>query len=84
MTDCYGSSAEVHLAKSLLGDEEMKRLRSGAKPDQQQAEREIQAFLEALNSYPQSFAQDPCLSFEQHFVALASEQSESAPVLMNS
>ncbi len=61
----------------------MKRLRSDAKLDQQQAEREIQTFLEALNSYPRSFAQDPCLSFEQH-LAIASEQSESVPVLMNS
>ncbi len=62
----------------------MKHLRSGARPDQQHAEREIQTFLEALNSYPQSFARDPDLSFEQHLVALASEQSESEIVLVNS
>ena len=62
----------------------MKQLRSSARPDQKQAEREIQTFLEALNSYPRSFAQDPCLSFEQHFVALASEQSESSSLLVNS
>lgn len=62
----------------------MKHLRSGAKPDQQQAEREIQTFLEALNSYPQSFAQDPCLSFEQHLVALASEQGKPETALVNS
>ncbi len=61
----------------------MKHLRSDAKLDQQQAEREIQTFLEALNSYPRSFAQDPCLSFEQH-LAIASEQSEAVPALMNS
>lgn len=61
----------------------MKRLRSDAKLDQQQAEREIQTFLEALNSYPRSFEQDPCLSFEQH-LAITSEQSEPVPVLMNS
>ena len=62
----------------------MKRLRSGAKPDQKQAECEIQTFLEALNSYPQRFEQDPCLSFEQHLVTLASAERESTPALMNS
>jgi hypothetical protein len=27
---------------------------------------EIQAFLEALNSYPDRFARDPQITFEQH------------------
>ena len=29
-------------------------------------EREISNFLLALHSYPERFAIDPCLSFEQH------------------
>jgi hypothetical protein len=36
-----------------------------------QARQEIENFLKALNSYPESFEHDPCLTFEQHFVAVA-------------
>lgn len=46
----------------------------GDKPEserERQARVEVETFLKALNSYPESFAHDPCLSFEQHFVAVA-------------
>jgi len=45
----------------------------------QQAEQEIQTFLEALNSYPERFALDPYLSFEEHMIALGSGQRENSP-----
>lgn len=32
---------------------------------------EIQVFLEALNSYPQRFAKEPGISFEEHCTSLA-------------
>ena len=36
-----------------------------------QVRSEIQAFLEALNSYPESFARDPQITFEEHRGSLA-------------
>ena len=46
------------------------------KPTQQQeAQQEIKIFLKALASYPESFACDPCLSFERHLGTLAAESS---------
>jgi hypothetical protein len=35
--------------------------------------REIATFLRAVHSYPESFARDPLLSFEQHLFSLAAE-----------
>ncbi|MGA8153259.1 MAG: hypothetical protein WB952_20065 [Terriglobales bacterium] len=35
-------------------------------------QQEIDNFLRALRSYPESFAHDPRLSFEQHMVRVAS------------
>jgi hypothetical protein len=32
----------------------------------EEVEQEIESFLQALNSYPDRFANDPRLSFEQH------------------
>jgi hypothetical protein len=40
--------------------------------------REIDNFLLALNSYPERFANDPCLSFEEYLYSImASEQDSS-------
>jgi len=41
-----------------------------------EAQREIQHFLEALRTYPDRFAQEPKLSFEQHFFRVAAEMPE--------
>jgi hypothetical protein len=35
-----------------------------------QVRREIQSFLQALHSYPDRFAQDPRITFEEHHVGL--------------
>jgi hypothetical protein len=32
--------------------------------------REIDSFLRAINSYPDRFAREPCLSFEQHLSSI--------------
>lgn len=46
------------------------------KPTQQQeVQHEIKIFLKALASYPESFACNPCLSFERHLGTLAAENS---------
>ena len=37
----------------------------------QEVQREIEMFLRALDSYPDHFAQDPCLSFQQHLFSLS-------------
>jgi hypothetical protein len=36
------------------------------------AQREIDSFLRALDSYPDRFAREPCLSFQQHFSSIVS------------
>jgi hypothetical protein len=33
---------------------------------EEQVRREIQTFLQALNSYPESFARNPSITFEEH------------------
>jgi len=40
----------------------------------EEAQREIQSFLQAIRTYPDRFAQEPHLSFEQHFFRVAAEQ----------
>jgi len=35
-----------------------------------EVQQEIEDFLKALNSYPDRFAHDPCLSFEQHLFSV--------------
>jgi hypothetical protein len=35
-----------------------------------EAQREIENFLRALSSYPERFAQEPTLSFEQHMISI--------------
>ena len=39
-------------------------------PRNERVRQEIRSFLEALDSYPDRFAQDPEVSFEQHFCSL--------------
>lgn len=41
---------------------------------QSEAQREIETFLRALNSYPERFARDPYISFEQYFFSLGAAQ----------
>jgi hypothetical protein len=36
----------------------------------QEVQQEIENFLRALNSYPDEFAHDPRLSFEQHLLSM--------------
>ena len=38
-----------------------------------QVRREIATFLRAVHSYPESFARDPLLSFEQHLFSMANQ-----------
>jgi hypothetical protein len=40
---------------------------------------EIKDYLNALVSYPQRFAQDPGVSFAQHFFSIAARQHAAAP-----
>jgi len=42
----------------------------------QESQREILNFLHALRTYPDRFAQEPQLSFEQHFFQVAAELPE--------
>ncbi|MBZ5598581.1 MAG: hypothetical protein LAN83_09680 [Acidobacteriia bacterium] len=38
---------------------------------QREVQQEIETFLTALSSYPDRFARNPCVSFEQHLFSLA-------------
>jgi len=42
----------------------------------EEAQREIQSFLQALRTYPDRFAREPTLSFAQHFSQVAAELPE--------
>jgi len=44
-----------------------------------EAQQEIERYLRALQSYPESFARDPGLSFEKHLFSIL--QSDPAPDL---
>jgi hypothetical protein len=46
----------------------VKRVTAGEKSKSvdEQVRREIQTFLQALNSYPESFARNPGITFEEH------------------
>ena len=44
------------------------RLGEGTAPARQQVQDEIEGFLRALTSYPDRFARNPQLSFEQHLL----------------
>lgn len=39
----------------------------------EEAQREVQSFLQALRTYPDCFAQEPQLSFQQHFFRVAAQ-----------
>jgi hypothetical protein len=41
-----------------------------------ETQQEIQSFLRALRTYPDRFAREPRLSFEQHFSQVAAELPE--------
>lgn len=43
----------------------------------QEAQQEIANFLKALNSYPDSFARDPYLNFQQHLISVAAQSGQS-------
>ena len=40
------------------------------------AEQEIENFLKAVNSYPERFAQDPQLSFEDHLFTITAQREQ--------
>jgi len=44
----------------------------------EEVQREIQNFLQALRTYPDRFAQEPQLSFERHFWRVAAEPPETS------
>jgi hypothetical protein len=43
----------------------------------EQVRREIQSFLQALNSYPDRFARNPRVSFEEHCIGLVQAKAEA-------
>lgn len=43
---------------------------------QYRAEQEVQNFLKAINSYPERFAQDPQLSFEDHLFTITAQSEQ--------
>lgn len=42
---------------------------------EREVQQEIETFLTALSSYPDRFARNPCISFEQHLFSLAAAKS---------
>lgn len=63
---------------SIRGSAEMKvrmphvQPRESVSPANQQVRAEIQSFLQALDSYPDLFARNPNISFEQYLCTLVS------------
>ena len=43
--------------------------------DNERVRKEIQSFLQALDSYPRRFARDPSVTFEEHRCALIQDQT---------
>lgn len=41
-----------------------------------QAQQEIDTFLKAISSYPESFAHDPSLSFEEHLFTVTAQSQD--------
>jgi hypothetical protein len=41
-----------------------------------QAQQEIDTFLKAISSYPESFAHNPNLSFEEHLFTITAQSQE--------
>jgi len=65
-----------------FGEEEMKRKKVVAMyvsdaSREQEVKQEIENFLDALNSYPDRFAQEPRLSFQEHLfdIEMARQQA---------
>jgi hypothetical protein len=44
---------------------------------------EMQSFLQALDSYPERFAQDPDVTFEQHRSSLAAAAETEPAIVIN-
>lgn len=44
----------------------------------QEVQQEIEAFLQALSSYPDRFAREPYLSFEQHLFRITAANHQQA------
>jgi hypothetical protein len=45
---------------------------------EQDAQQEIDSFLRALRSYPDRFAREPYLSFQQHFSSIVTAAHQSS------
>lgn len=48
---------------------------------EREVQQEIETFLQALSSYPERFAREPYLSFEQHLFRIAAASQHTALVL---
>lgn len=48
---------------------------------EREVQREIETFLQALSSYPERFAREPYLSFEQHLFRITASCQHTALVL---
>lgn len=73
LSDFFGDKAAEAGIKSgrALGSGGMKKIRSASQGERElsqneQALAEIKMFLHALDSYPERFAEDPQISFEDH------------------
>jgi hypothetical protein len=64
---CAGSLGEVMTKKKTD-----KFASTSSSPRRDQTQREVKDFMRALRSYPERFADNPCLSFEQHLFLVAS------------
>jgi hypothetical protein len=53
--------------------------RSAASAKEKQAQDEVAGFLQALTSYPERYARNPKLSFEQHLLCVWKSQQPSRP-----
>lgn len=48
---------------------------------EREVQREIEVFLQALSSYPDRFAREPYLSFEQHLFRITTASQQTALVM---
>jgi len=52
------------------------QLRESVRPRNEQVRREIQGFLRAVDSYPERFAREPRVSFQQHLCSVFAASQE--------
>jgi len=77
----FGSASDRSAGLNFVGEEEMKRKKLAMYVSdtsrEQEVKQEIENFLSALNSYPDRFAREPRLSFQEHLfdVEMASQQA---------